>query len=51
MFAAGVGSGGAGIMLVLAVLLPATAVAEEPARKDVLLLYADSDHQRHDAVN
>ena len=35
-------SGVAGALLALAVLLPATAVAEEPARKDVLLLYADS---------
>ena len=42
MFAAGAGSGVAGVLLALAALLPATAVAEEPARKDVLLLYADS---------
>ena len=42
MLAAGIGSGVAAVLLVLAVLLPATAVAEEPARKDVLLLYADS---------
>jgi hypothetical protein len=42
VFAAGAGSGVAGSLLALAVLLPATAVAEEPARKDVLLLYADS---------
>jgi hypothetical protein len=33
---------GVGVLLALAVLLPATAVAEERARKDVLLLYADS---------
>jgi two-component system, NarL family, sensor kinase len=42
VFAAGAGSGVAGVLLVLALLLPATAAAEEPARKDVLLLYADS---------
>ncbi len=42
MFAAGAGGGVVGVLLTLAVLLPATAVAEEPARKDVLLLYADS---------
>jgi two-component system, NarL family, response regulator NreC len=42
VFAAGAGSGVVGVLLALAVLLPATAVAEEPARKDVLLLYADS---------
>jgi signal transduction histidine kinase len=35
-------TGVGGVLLALAVLLPATAVAEEPARKDVLLLYADS---------
>jgi hypothetical protein len=35
-------SGVASVLLALAVLLPAMAVAEEPARKDVLLLYADS---------
>ena len=38
----GSGSGVGGVLLALAVLWPATAVAEEPARKDVLLLYADS---------
>jgi hypothetical protein len=38
----GAGRGIAGVSLALAVLWPATAVAEEPARKDVLLLYADS---------
>ena len=38
-----VGGGGiVGVLLMLATLLPATAVAAEPARKDVLLLYADS---------
>src|SRR6185295_5687771 len=42
VFAAGAGGGIAGVLLVLAVLWPATAVVEELARKDVLLLYADS---------
>jgi signal transduction histidine kinase len=42
VFAAGAGSGVAGVLLALALLLPAAAAAEEPARKDVLLLYADS---------
>jgi signal transduction histidine kinase len=42
VFAAGAGSGVAIVLLALAVLLPPRAVAEEPARKDVLLLYADS---------
>jgi len=51
LFAAGAGSGVAGILLVLAVPWPATAVAEEAVRKDVLLLYADSDHRPHHAVN
>ncbi len=36
------GRGIVSVLLVLAVLLPVAAVAEEPARKDVLLLYADS---------
>jgi signal transduction histidine kinase len=40
VFAAGAGSGVVGLLLVLAVLWPAA--AEEPVRKDVLLLYADS---------
>ena len=42
VFTPGAGSGVAGLLLALAALLPATAVAVEPARKDVLLLYADS---------
>jgi two-component system, NarL family, sensor kinase len=42
VFAAGAGRGGAGVLLALAVLLPAAAVAEQPSRKNVLLLYADS---------
>jgi hypothetical protein len=37
LFAAGAGSGVAVVLLALAVLLPPRAVAEEPARKDVLL--------------
>ena len=42
VFSAGVSSAGAGVLLVLAVLLPATAVAGSRPGKDVLLLYADS---------